>query len=295
MKIAIVSYFGHMECLGFILEIYKNNKIDIDVYIGKNTDIHNWIKYYLTIFNFNVIHDKFHKIKINDYDKIFKLTQNDKCLDDKSIISILHLKKGPRNSKSEKYISLTPYVNGTNIYYTFPIYYPILSDNSENSKSITMIGYYNDDNIDKDLLTFININDNYIFNFIIWGGTGNKLKNIKNVNYYSEVETNRMIDILNSSKYVLSKKHIRYDRFSGQLSLAISHEIPLIIDIKTKNSYNLPGITFDKNYCDTENLDNISDEKYSELKNEIKLFKYNNLENNKKIFNSEFLNLNILK
>ena len=179
MKIAIVSYFGHMECLGFILEIYKNNKIDIDVYIGKNTDIHNWIKYYLTIFNFNVIHDKFHKIKINDYDKIFKLTQNDKCLDDKSIISILHLKKGPRNSKSEKYISLTPYVNGTNIYYTFPIYYPILSDNSENSKSITMIGYYNDDNIDKDLLTFININDNYIFNFIIWGGTGNKLKKHK--------------------------------------------------------------------------------------------------------------------
>ena len=31
MKIAIVSDFGHMECLGFILEIYKNNKIDIDV------------------------------------------------------------------------------------------------------------------------------------------------------------------------------------------------------------------------------------------------------------------------
>jgi hypothetical protein len=289
MKIGIVSDFGHMECLGFILEIYKNNKIDIDVYIGKDTDNRNWIKYYLTMFNFNVIRGKFHDIIINDYDKIFKLTSNDKCLDDERIISILHKNsKQQLRCKSKKYISLTPYINGVNIYYTFPIYYPILSDNSENSKSITMIGYYNDDNIDKDLLTFININDNYKFNFIICGGNGNKLRNIKNVNYYSKVETNSMIDILNSSKYILSKKHINYDRFSGQLSLAMSHEIPLIVDIKTKNSYNLPGITFDKNYCDIENLDNISDEKYSELKNEIKLFKYNNLENNKKIFDSEF-------
>ena len=32
------------------------------------------------------------------------------------------------------------------------------------------------------LLQFINLNNNYKFNFIIWGGNSNKLKNIKNVN-----------------------------------------------------------------------------------------------------------------
>jgi hypothetical protein len=53
-----------------------------------------------------------------------------------------------------------------------------------------------------------------------------------------------MVDLINKSKYILSKKFINYDRFSGQLSLAMSFEKPLIIDLKTKNNYNLPGIPF---------------------------------------------------
>ena len=133
---------------------------------------------------------------------------------------------------------------------------------------------------------FINLNNSYTFNFIISGGnhlTRNKLKNIKNVNCYSSIKTNIMINILDNSKYVLSKKKINYDRFSGQLGLAMSHEIPLIIDIRTKNNYKLPGITFDKNYCEI-NLDDITDEKYNSLKTEIKITKNNILENNKMIF-----------
>lgn len=287
MKIAIIGKFNfHLECAGFLLEMYNDNNIDI--YITPKTNKFNHIEYYSTIFNFNVIYNDFNKNILHNYDKIFKLTSNDNCLDDKKIISILHL-DGPahRRCNSKKFISLTPYINGTNIYYTFPIYQPIIT-NGLKSKIITMIGYYNDNNIDNDLLKFINLNNNYTFNFIIWGGNGNKLKNIKNVNYYSSVKTNIMINILNNSKYVLSKKKINYDRFSGQLGLAMSHEIPLIIDIKTKNSYKLPGITFHKNYCEINNLDDITDEKYNSLKKEIKLVKDNILENNKMIFKSEF-------
>lgn len=288
MKIAIVGKFGfHIECIGFLLEMYNNNNIDI--YIAPETNNYNDIEYYSTIFNFNVIYNDFNKNILYHYDKIFKLTSNDNCLDDKKIISILHLDQPTqRLCNSEKFISLTPYINGTNIYYTFPIYQPKITNGLKN-KIITMIGYYDDNNIDNDLLNFINLNNNYIFNFIINGGTGNKLKNIKNVNLYiSKVETNFMINILNNSKYVLSKKHINYDRFSGQLGLAMSHEIPLIIDIKTKNNYKLPGITFDKNYCEINNLDDITDEKYNSLKKEIKLVKDNILENNKMIFKSAF-------
>lgn len=288
MKIAIVGKFGyHLECIGFLLEMYNNNNIDI--YIAPETNNYNHIEYYSTIFNFNVIYNDFNKNILYHYDKIFKLTSNDNCLDDKKIISILHLDQPDiRLCNSEKFISLTPYINGTNIYYTFPIYQPKITNGLKN-KIITMIGYYDDNNIDNDLLNFINLNNNYIFNFIINGGTGNKLKNIKNVNLYiSKVETNFMINILNNSKYVLSKKHINYDRFSGQLGLAMSHEIPLVIDIKTKNNYKLPGITFDKNYCEINNLDDITDEKYNSLKKEIKLVKDNILENNKMIFKSAF-------
>jgi len=247
-----------------------------------NLTILNIIQLYLIL----TLYNKFNKDILYNYDKIFKLTSNDNCLDDKKIVSILHLDTNIY-CKSEKFISLTPYINGNNIYYTFPIYKPKIN-NGLKSKIVTMIGYYNDNNIDDDLLKFINLNNNYTFNFIIWGGTGNKLKNIKNVNYYNRIKTNIMIDILNNSKYVLSKKYINYDRFSGQLSLAMSHEIPLIIDIKTKNNYELPGIIFDKNYCEINNLDYITDEKYNSLKKEIELVKYNILENNNKIFKSIF-------
>ena len=289
MKIAIIGKLNiHLECAGFLLESYKNKNNIIDIYIDPKTNKFNHIEYYSTIFNFNVIYNNFNKKILNKYDKIFKLTSNDKCLDDKKIISILHLDNPIcRKCNSEKFISLTPYINGTNIYYTFPIYQPKINNKLKN-KIITMIGYYNDKNIDNDLVKFIKLNNNYRFNFIIWGGNGNKIKNIKNVNLYKHVKTNFMINILNNSKYVLSKKYINYDRFSGQLGLAMSHEIPLIIDIRTKNNYKLPGITFNKNYCEINKLDNISDEKYNSLKKEIKLVKDNILEKNKMIFKSAF-------
>lgn len=289
MNIAIIGKFDyHIECLGFILEMYRDNSNKIDIYISSLANKHEDIEYYLTLFNFNVIYDNFHKDILNNYDKIFKLTSNDDCLDNKKIISILHLDgKEQHECKSEKYISLTPYINGNNIYYTFPIYEPKKNDFIK-EKIITMIGYYNDNNIDDDLIKFINLNNNYTFNFIIWGGNGNKLKEIDNVKLYSCVKTNIMINILNNSKYVLSKKYINYDRFSGQLGLAMSYEIPLIIDIKTKNNYKLPGITFEKNYCEIEKLDNITDIKYQSLKNEIKNLKEDILKNNRMTFKSAF-------
>ena len=207
MKIAIVGKYNfHLECAAFILEMYNNNDNNIDIYITPETNKYKWIEYYSTIFNFNVIYNNFNKNILYNYDKIFKLTSNDNCLDDKKIISILHL-DGPSQYRgnSEKFISLTTYISGTNIYYTFPIYQPKIT-NGLKSKIITMIGYYR--SIDTDLLKFIKLNNNYTFNFIIWGDNKNKnkLKNIKNVNYYSSVKTNFMINILNNSKYVLSKK-----------------------------------------------------------------------------------------
>ena len=57
------------------------------------------------------------------------------------------------------------------------------------------------------------------------------------------------------------------------------------IDLKTKNNYGLPGIPF-KQYSDVGNLDNISDDKYNSIKNDIRNFNKNNLDKNKKIFNS---------
>ena len=283
MKIAIVGYFKyHLECIGFLLENYNN----VDIYLGKDTDTYNWIDYYSTIFNFNVIYDGFHKDIIYNYDKIFKLTSNDSCLDHKKIISILHLNgKQQLVCSSEKFISLTPYIHGESIHYIFPIYRPILSVSSKVSNTVTMIGYYRNSDFDMDTIKFINDNINYNFIFIIWGSRCYpRLRNLKNVKLISEIKTNNMIEIIHESKFILSKKNIWYDRFSGQLALAMSYEKPMMIDIITKDTYNLPGIAFDTNYSEIGYLDDITDEEYKLLKNEIHFFKETIIDRNKSRF-----------
>ena len=280
MKVAIVGSFNfHLECIGFLLEI--NNNDDIDIYLEKRSDKYNWLEHYLSIYHFQVIYDNFHRDIMNNYDKVFKLSPNDKCLNDKKIISILH-KHGGRG-ESEKFISLTPYVTGNNIYYMFPIYRPILIDNSKLSKNVILIGHYTNNDFDNDTIQFINNNINYNFNFILWGSNSYpNLYNLKNVKVLSNVKANDMIKLINNSKFILSKKKIKYDRLSGQLALAISFEKPLIVDVKTKTTYNLPSIVFNKNYSEVGNLDDVSDEKYDSLINEIKSLKNNIIDNNKK-------------
>lgn len=287
MKIAIIGSFNfHLECIGFLLEIYNNNNT-IDIYLKKNIDRYNFCVYYLTMYHFNVIYDSFSEDIINNYDKIFKLTSNDYCLDHKKIISILHLNgASQKRCKSDKFISLTPYVHGDNIYYIMPIYRPILYP-LKMCNTVTMIGYYTNNNFDNDTIDFINTNINYHFNFIIWGSPSYpNLNGINNITIFSGIKTNAMHNLINDSKYILSKKYINYDRFSGQLALAISYEKPLIIDIKTKETYKFPGITFNKNYSEVGDLDDIPEEKYNSLKNEIKSLKDSILDNNKTIFNS---------
>lgn len=294
MKIAIVGSFDyHLECIGFLLEIYNNNDNNIDIIIGKDSDKHGYIKYYLTIFNFNVIYNKkkrFDKGIINNYDKIFKLTSNDSCLNHNKIISILHLDSSivKKKDKSEKFISLTPYIQGNNVYTIFPIYHPVLTG-SKVSNNVIMIGYYDNNWFDNDTINFITNNINHQFIFVVWGSNSYpKLNNLKNVKLLMNIKTCVLNNMINDSKFILSKKIINHDRFSGQLALAMSYEKPLIIDTKTKNTYKLPGIGFDKNYSEVGNLDEISDEKYNFLKNEIKSLKNTIIDANKKIFESVF-------
>jgi hypothetical protein len=281
MKIAILGTF-HFECTGFLLESCKD--YNIDLYIKKNSDNHEWLKYFKSIYKFNLFLDEFTLEIIDKYKKIFKISSNDKCLDHRKIVSILHL-DGPdqRKCKSDKFISLSPYIKGKNIYYTFPIFSPNLS-NQEIKKNVIMIGYYTNDSFDSDTINFIKNNNNYHFYFVIWGSSYPNLQNIENVTLRHNLKTHDMINLLINSKFILSKKVINYDRFSGQLSLAMSFEKPLLIDKKTKDAYNLPGITFNNNYTELGSLDNINNEQYISLKNEIKILKNKIIKNNKIIF-----------
>ena len=107
-----------------------------------------------------------------------------------------------------------------------------------------------------------------------------------NGKWYCRIPTLQMIDIIKNSKYILSKKYINYDRFSGQLVIAASFEKPLIIDEKTQKIYNLPGIPFKKNYTEVGKLSDINDEKYEQLVAQTKDFKMKTIEENRKLLQS---------
>ena len=54
-RIAIVNGWPfHYECLGFLLEMFKNNHIDI--YTRSKGDKFNWLGYYKSLYSFNVIY-----------------------------------------------------------------------------------------------------------------------------------------------------------------------------------------------------------------------------------------------
>lgn len=276
MKVAIVSKFGHMECIGFFLELLKNHEVTI--IINNTTDSYKWLDYYKEIYKFKVNYNL--SIDINYFNKIIKLTSNDDILYTENTISLVHLKDNQyKNNKSKKFISLTPYIIGNDIQYMFPIFNPLIIKSTK--KIITMIGYYNDNNIDNDIISFIQNNLDYLFIFIVWGGTHyNSLKNKENIKLLNSINTFEMVNIINDSKFILSKKHINYDRFSGQLGLAMSFQKPLIIDYKTATAYKLPGITFKENYCEINRLNEITDEIYDKIIEEIKVFNSNTLTNN---------------
>ena len=143
---------------------------------------------------------------INNYDIVFKLTSNDPCLDHRNIISILHLQGKQQNCKSVRILSLTPYISGNNIFYTFPVFSPVVNDSSNNM--ITMIGFYDEEKFDQDTIQFIHTNQNYTFNFIIrrYNNRYEQIKKIQNVKLYVGISTSEMINIIQSSKYILSKK-----------------------------------------------------------------------------------------
>lgn len=284
MKIAIVSKFGHMECLGFLLEAMKS--FDVTVYISQNTDSLGWTEYFAKLYSFCIIKNL--DINISQYDKIIRLTSNDECLEkERNAISVLHLQSLSReNNRSLRFISLTPYIDGSNIYYMFPIFTPSPRKCIKSvEKTVIFIGYYTNENIDEDTDKFIEMNSSYRFIFIIWGDPNYNYRNLikhNNVTLLGGVKTDEMVQLIKDSKYVLSKKYINYDRFSGQLGLAMSFEKPLIIDSKTATAYKLPGLRFQTNYSEIGNLDEITGDQYDKSVAQIRSFNEEHLAKNTK-------------
>lgn len=282
--IAIIGSFNcHLECIAFLLESFKEDRVTI--YITSNSDNYGFLDYYKSLYKFTILYNFSSQIP-HTHNAVFKLTSSDKCVDHEKIISILHFNEPEQLiTKSRRFLSLTPYVKGPNIHYTFPVYSPVI--HKTYNKIVTMVGYYTLECFDEDTIMFINKNKQYIFNFILWGSDDySRLQSLENVKLYRSLEATAMMNIIHDSKYILSKKYINYDRFSGQLGLAVSYEKPLILDVKTKTAYNLPGITFTNQYSEIGNLDTIDVDQYERIQHDIRILKQELLQKNKSTLHS---------
>ena len=224
-----------------------------------------------------------------DYDNVIKLSSNDPCKNAKNIISLLH--GGWLKSISKYHISLTTIISGEGISTMFPIY--TISNTIPCYKNmITFIGEFYDKWVDTDMTNFIN-QSNYNFTFIVNHDKDyRKLKEFKNINVIINASIDELVNTITNSKFILSRKpaFAHYDRFSGAFALSMSFKKPIIIDKKSQEIYNMPGIVYNKSYCEINEKLNITDTEYDNLLSKIDSFNLEHLEKNKKILDN-ILNL----
>jgi hypothetical protein len=281
MKIAIISKFGHCECLFFLCEILQDHNITL--YISNHTrgEEHCIGKMYSNI-EIVKITENLTELIVPMYDKIIKLSSNDEVLYHPSIISLLHI--SCLNDQSSRYISLTPFVEGENVSYMLPVYKPIYV-RTYYSKSITFVGFFSNTWMDEDLEYFIE-NSQHTFNFVVWGNDTNYdyLTRFPNVVVYYNVQYGHLTEIINNSSYILLRNtsYMNYDRFTGMISLALSFKKPMIVDKRTKDAYNIPGIVYERRF--SEVIDT--------LNNEISPIVYEKLVDSISEFNKDVINKN---
>jgi len=290
-NIAIIgSYNFHYECVGFLCEILLKNPFinkDIHINIFYLDDHFGYLKYFKQLYPSIDIYNNIDIKHIESNDLIIKLTSNDPILYNANIISILHY--FPNKDISTQFITISPfvsnsidiipfnssslesYLSNTELNYIFPLYSGIYCPTYNNI--ILVIGYFIPNFLDSDLDKFI-MNSNYTFYFFSYMDLC-FLQKYKNVKSFRNGSTSDLITYIGECKFILCrhKKYMNCDRFSGALSLAMSHRKPIILSDYESDIYNIPSITYKENYSElTEYLNTISDEEYVNQQSRIDEF-----------------------
>ena len=299
--IAILNGFPfHYEMFGYILNYATNNNIFVDIYTNTDNNL-GWFDFYNCKFNnFRIINiDIFFNIDKNRYKYIFLTTDDDSCFMNKNIsyeniIIINHYWK-IRNYFGEKYLNCAPFKD-SNLDFCYPIYPIFKSHDKEQNNIITIIGCggrfkYNIDIINRFcIINETQITLNFItrnFNKTLLIGLSNKFK----VNIYSDLDTNRMIDILKQTNYVYVTFSNNNDMkllysCSGSLQLAFNTLCKCIILDSTNTLLQIKNcVTYNENENIPIYLDNVDFNKLEEERQEYinKFENYLNNINNTKI------------
>lgn len=292
MKIAIISTFPyHTEVLGFILEYTQNH--NLTVYTQYLTD--SYFDYFKSLYNFEIRHIIYLEPLLHQYDIFIALSVDNPFPNWYTTWSktwaVMH-HHAFDNSNVKNIITLSPNVetpkHKLNI---IPVYNGLSNLNyNDRQNIIVVIGKFKSQHCDQDFDTFVN-NIGYSFIFI------NREDNRVTANYgkcYRYLNTSSMINIINKSRFILTRRPKFQDRllFSGAITLALSHNTPLILSKDMEDTYHIPGLIYKSLYSELiPTLNNLTDLDYAELFKNTVTSKDKLICLNKDIFNKNVLKL----
>lgn len=282
MKVAIVGGFKyHLECAAFICELFPTN-VEINLYYHE--EYFGYVSYFQQLYPNLHVHTTFTTSDIMSNNIVIKLTSNDPILEDERVISILHVLGF--QDRSSRYIALSPFVltntSLKQIKYIFPIYRGVRCN--KHRQIITYVGQFQPDYLDDDLHLMITSLPEYEFYFISHGVEQRLFNAHPNVQCFPECGATELVELISMSKYILHR-HIRvsnFDRFSGALSIAVSHRKPLILSSYFAEVYELPAITYDYMFCET--VGKIREVDYEAELDKLDVFIENQSVKNKAVF-----------
>ena len=298
-QIAIIQLADqHTEVIGCLLDILDEVNFNIDIYHPPHQSNYSYINYYYYLFhNFSLVK------KITDkYDYLIFATSREIKNVDRGIVQhytnkIILFSHIPKEIyKGFTNIALYPFhKNKTS--YILPIHnkYSLINHNKENIFTIVGLSPYNAYAKDiNDLLVLLNKykTNNYKINILTMKNpkVENILKNYKNVYFFCDLPSSEFIEKVQQSKFILTlakqKKWYHKNRLSGSIPIAINNNIPLIIDKKLHNVYNLRGsIVYNHSITEVfEQLLDISQTDYLSLIKDLISYKINVCNYNKKTF-----------
>lgn len=281
IKIALIQIGKkHTEIMGTFVEYFVMKNFSFDIFYDLENDNYSFINYYKTFFNANCnIYSPDNLIEyMKNYDYFIFTTSADKIKHEfakfpSRCIYVSHQPTHPR-SFMIKNIIVSPNIRGSHFNaniteYVLPIYKSYNeSCGNYNSNILGIIGAIRFHEKDKDVNLLLEILNNYNeksnFSFHIfmrrkdWNVISKKYKILKNnklIQFFPGLKTEDLIKRLKQCKYILPLAKIggwfHWQRLTGALPLGINMNIPLIVDEKLKNIYNLKGVITYKNSINT--------------------------------------------
>ena len=214
-KIAIFNSLPfHYEMFGFILNYAKKHNINVDIFTNTTNNM-GWLSFYKNKFsNFIILDIENFKLNVQKYKYIFVTTDDDAYIMNKdvsydNIILINHFWK-IRNPYGKRYLNCAPFKD-SKLDFCYPNY-PIFNVNDKNTQNnITIVGggevIYSSLKYNIDVINRFSFNNGLpiILNFICRGLSADFLKGLSDkfkLNIYSDIDTNKMMDILKDSNYI---------------------------------------------------------------------------------------------